>query len=80
MANTVAILQKGYFPTELPPPFQTQMFGELVKAKKNSFPKEFNGNSNSSFISHSCNHNLARPGTLRRELQMSYSQMWCMES
>ncbi len=70
MASAVSIIRNGYFPRELPPPFTTEMYGNLVYAKKSSLPKEYDGASKPTFLSHCCSHNLARVGSLRRELEI----------
>ena len=65
------ILGRGYFPKELPPPFQTLSFAAAVEA---GLPPSFDlvlsrpTNANPAFVSSPAIHNLARAGTLRRRL------------
>ena len=63
----INLLQKGYFPIELPPPFNTTSFGLAttsgatnVLSLANTAPK----------FSPSCAHNLVRAGGLRRNLSI----------
>jgi len=56
------LLGKGYFPRELPPPFQTQQFTDCVSS---SVPRSFHTKNKSGKFAV---HNLARAGTLRRTL------------
>jgi hypothetical protein len=59
------ILGRGYFPRELPPPFNTFDFAEFIKSYGRSVPACFvSGN----FVSKCASHNLPRSGTLRRTL------------
>jgi hypothetical protein len=63
------LLAKGYFPQELPPPFQTRIYGRAVRRSyvSGTLPKEFltASKNDKAKIAH---HNLARVGTLRRSL------------
>ena len=59
------ILHKGYFPREVPPPFQTQDFANFIASCGKSIPSIF---SNPGFTSKFSKHNLPRAGTLRRTL------------
>lgn len=67
------ILGRGYFPKELPPPFQTQSFAAAVE---NGLPSSFNllltrpTRVHPAFVSNPVIHNLARAGTLRRRLSI----------
>ena len=70
MVTAVSIVKKGYFPRELPPPFTTRMYGNLVYSKRPAFPEAYNGASKPLFLSLCSPHNLARVGALRRELQI----------
>ncbi len=60
------LLTKGYFPKELPPPFITANFAQLVAGPSASLPAD----ASSSRPKHSvpCVHNLVRAGGLRRNL------------
>lgn len=63
MALTLkSLLQKGYFPKELPPPFNTRSFGQFASAATNLFQHSPKGTSRPEIF------NLARSGTLRRPL------------
>lgn len=59
------LLQKGYFPRELPPPFKTHSFAAYAPggaaAWSNASKNKWTG---------AVSHNLARPGGLRRPLQI----------
>lgn len=62
-----ALLGRGYFPPELPPPFKTASFANAVRlARTPSLPQEFTKQKNDwcGFVSYS----LSRPGSLRRRL------------
>jgi hypothetical protein len=62
-----ALLGRGYFPPELPPPFRTASFAHSVRlARLASLPQELTKQKNDwcDFVSYS----LARPGSLRRRL------------
>jgi hypothetical protein len=74
MATALArILGRGYFPKELPPPFQTLSFAAAVDA---GLPPSFEllltrpTRANPAFITSPGIHNLARAGTLRRRLSI----------
>jgi hypothetical protein len=62
MATLVELLEKGYFPRELPPPFNTGLFTAFAVANGASFNKKK--------WTRSAAHNLARPGGLRRPLKI----------
>ncbi len=64
------LLQRGYFPQELPPPFETTSLGLAITAQASSLSHPFicDPQSRQQFISHSGKLNLARAGTLRRIL------------
>jgi hypothetical protein len=64
------LLQRGYFPQELPPPFETTSLGKAITAQVSSLSHPFicDPQSKQQFISHSGKLNLARAGTLRRVL------------
>lgn len=57
------LLRLGYFPKELPPPFQTRSFADL--ALTGVLPEL-----GMKYISRPCLHNLARPGNRRRLLSI----------
>ncbi len=56
------LLARGYFPKELPPPFATDAFAEFIVNRKISDFKPQR--------SRAIRYNLARPGNLRRLLQI----------
>lgn len=62
-----ALLGRGFFPPELPPPFRTVSFSAAVSAvRSSSLPKAFTKKQNDwcDYVSYS----LSRPGSLRRRL------------
>lgn len=59
------ILEKGYFPRELPPPFNTSDFSHFIKNCDNDMLKSFNSNH---YQTKCATHNLPRSGMLRRSL------------
>lgn len=67
------LLGRGYFPKELPPPFNTKTFAATVA---NGLPNDWalktgrTSKSNPAFVSNPAIHNLARAGTLRRKLSI----------
>lgn len=65
--NLRAILTRGYFPKELPHPFNTTSYGKAIVAKLSALPKEFENKKRTSIPSV---HNLARAGALRRKLSI----------
>lgn len=61
------LLSKGYFPRELPAPFNTISLGEAIDNHIDDLPDLFHTGSH---ISNPSVHNSARPGTLRRRLSI----------
>lgn len=59
------ILERGYFPAELPPPFNTETFASAVTYPLVSLPPDLKSFKRPSKC---VTHNLARNGTLRRKL------------
>jgi hypothetical protein len=59
------ILSSGYFPKELPPPFTTKKFSEIIKAHFFELTPAFNTSKKFSKI---VVHNIPRVGSLRRKL------------
>lgn len=55
------LLKKGYFPRELPPPFNTKSFAKVAVAVGASWAEKW---------TNCVRHNLARPGGLRRPLRI----------
>lgn len=62
MATLSDLLEKGYFPRELPPPFHTDLFAAFAIANGSGWNKKT--------WTRSSAHNLARPGGLRRPLKI----------
>ena len=65
--SLLALLQSGYFPVELPPPFQTKTFAFVVCDATASLPEEFTALKKGKWCEYSA-YSLARPGSLRRRL------------
>lgn len=65
MATLVDLLERGFFPKELPPPFSTSSFAQIVHTNLASLPNSFLSGTKAGRIS---THNLARVSTLRRAL------------
>ena len=62
MATLTELLEKGYFPRELPPPFHTDLFAAFAVSNGGTWTKKK--------WTRSVAHNLARPGGLRRPLKI----------
>lgn len=72
MSAIETLLARGYFPKELPPPFDTQSFAKYMATNA---PAEFSVKTgrrdrSSNFVSLPGVHNLARSGSLRRKLSI----------
>lgn len=65
MTSALDLLARGYFPLELPPPFQTETFARALHGVGITLPSSFTSITRTA---KACVHNLARPGTLRRPL------------
>lgn len=65
-----ALLKGGYFPKELPPPFQTTSFAVAITSQISSLSTQFIYHNPKEFVSQSERFNLARAGTLRRILSI----------
>mgnify|MGYP001491969875 CR=1 FL=1 len=61
------LLTKGYFPKELPPPFNTRGFGDLIRKDASAIPALPSRRKSSLMM-----FNLARPGMLRRRLALPH--------
>jgi len=59
------LLLKGYFPKELPPPFRTESFANLILSNLRSLPSDY---SSGNVVALSCEHNIALSGMRRRKL------------
>ncbi|MGT2458796.1 RNA-directed DNA polymerase [Cupriavidus basilensis] len=65
------LLSRGYFPTELPPPFQTVEYAKFIAATPpTAQPYVFAGGKTPNYVSRPCTYNLARAGSLRRVLSI----------
>lgn len=63
------ILARGYFPKELPPPFNTRSFGAFAEMASADFQLDTAKNAGkNNLTTRPAIHNLARTGTLRRKL------------
>ena len=60
------LLETGFFPKELPPPFKTKVFSDVVTDPSLKLPIEFTKKKNT--WTDYCPYSLARPGSLRRKL------------
>jgi hypothetical protein len=60
------------FPKELPQPFNSIKYGEVVSENYGNLPSKFTANSKGKFkpVARAGRHNLARPGKLRRQLSL----------
>lgn len=68
MATLFDLLDKGYFPKELPPPFNTDRFAQVANANPKWLKPELEAKPRRP--THAVSHNLGRPGTLPRRLQI----------
>ncbi|PTL35290.1 hypothetical protein CLG94_10305 [Candidatus Methylomirabilis limnetica] len=79
VADLGALIARGYFARELPPPFTTKPFASLAASRLTVLPAAFHPNPPPPFSSQIAVHNLARPGSLRRRLgipnPVSFSQI-----
>jgi hypothetical protein len=62
------LIEKGYFPKELPPPFTTILFANAATNSVANLRRQYFPNTISNYTSKPIVHNLARAGTLRRKL------------
>jgi Reverse transcriptase (RNA-dependent DNA polymerase) len=62
MTLLASLLSEGYFPRELPPPFGSARYGKFAKAVGSLWPKNT--------WTRCVEHNLARPGGIRRPLKI----------
>jgi hypothetical protein len=67
MTITHDLLARGYFPKELPPPFQTEDFADRVLGSIGPLPDSFG---HRGIRARACQHNFARVGALRRQLSI----------
>jgi hypothetical protein len=64
------LVNKGYFPRELPPPFTTQPFANFVASMPLPPGFTYRHGKKSNYITKPAIHNLARAGSLRRRLSV----------
>ena len=64
------ILRRGYFPKELPTPFSTEKFSQVVEANLASLPApySYDPKKGSKYLSRAFQYNVARRGRIRRPL------------
>lgn len=62
------MLANGYFPSELPPPFQTRMYADFLTGSAPPAPFTLDKKKEPNYTSRPVTYNLARAGTLRRQL------------
>jgi hypothetical protein len=62
------LLANGYFPSELPPPFQTRMYADFLTGSVPPAPFTLDKKKEPNYVSRPVTYNLARSGTLRRQL------------
>jgi len=61
------LLSRGYFPSELPHPFNTVSYASVISGASTALPKPFADEKRTSL---QATHNLARAGSLRRKLSI----------
>lgn len=66
--NFVALLGRGHFPRELPPPFSTKTLADAVVAEPDIFKSTISSKVYERKVAQICKYSLARPGQLRRNL------------
>ncbi|MBX3611308.1 MAG: RNA-directed DNA polymerase [Hydrogenophaga sp.] len=64
------LLSNGYFPAELPPPFHTKTYAHFLTANTPAAPFALSNDREPNYISRPVSYNLARAGTLRRQLDI----------
>ena len=74
MYTATSILEKGFFPEELPPPFSTVRFAEVISKNKNSLLDPYSQGKEATKL---VKFNLARVGTIRRELGIPNPTNFC---
>ena len=70
MVTVVDLASKGYFPKELPPPFTTKPFGNLLKSYQGLTPPGFALKFSNPIVTRPSIHNLTRFGLVRRQLSI----------
>lgn len=67
----VALIERGYFPEELPPPFTTKPFASLVDKKLTDYRTKVDTKINAGWTNY-CRHNLSRNGRIKRVLAICH--------
>ncbi|MFC1997640.1 RNA-directed DNA polymerase [Chloroflexota bacterium] len=67
MLDLFSLLSRGYFFRELPPPFSSELFANVMTAQNQPIPSSF---TNSRRLSKHCLHNVARVGLHRRKMRL----------
>jgi hypothetical protein len=70
MSILINLLKYGYFPREVPPPFITAPFANLIASNMAALPVDFRPNNKKNIRALATEHNIARVGTLRRKLEI----------
>lgn len=65
MADLVTLLAKGYFPEELPPPFKTDIYADVILNNIHSLPNDFTDRQLTAKVA---THSVARVDILRRPI------------
>lgn len=74
MYGAISILEKGYFPKELPPPFSTSRFASVISENEDSLTDSYSQGGQPTKL---VKFNLARVGTIRRELGIPNPTNFC---
>ena len=69
--NLSALLTRGYFPIELPPPFTAASFAKAVSVSGDLLPEELTAPPKKGQWCDYCAYSLARPASLRRRLALA---------
>ena len=70
MVTVLELASKGYFPKELPPPFTTKPFGNLLSNFQGQTPPGFALKFSNPTVTRHSIHNLTRSGLVRRQLSI----------
>lgn len=65
MTSTFALISRGYFPVEIPPPFATISFANYIKINQGKLPLQFTNSSKSAKL---MRHSIPRVGIHRRSI------------
>ncbi len=67
----VALIERGYFPEELPPPFTTKSFSDLINHNLTDYRTKVDHKIGNKWTNY-CRHNLARNGRIKRVLAICH--------